>query len=240
MKHWVLIFVAIFWGSGAMAGEVRVAVASNFLTTAETIAAEFEKATGHKVLLSHGSTGQLYTQIDLGAPYDVFLAGDVERPELLRLSEKANLTESYALGRLALAARVPVSVDTAQDVFAGRAAVLADPIVAPYGKAATRAMERLKLDTATFRPLLVANVGQVASVFATGNADLAFVAVSQLPLIDAPYVLGLSELIPDIRQDAALLRRSEGNEAAAAFWDWMFSPATADIIEAAGYGLPGE
>ncbi|NNE81726.1 MAG: molybdate ABC transporter substrate-binding protein [Silicimonas sp.] len=240
MKRWVLSLVVCVWGVGCLADEVRVAVASNFLGTVEALAPEFQADTGHSLVLSHGSTGQLYTQIDLGAPFDVFLAGDRERPALLLQNGKAREVRSYALGRLALVSRVPLETDKVGEAFAGRTAALADPIAAPYGKAATRAMERLKLDTATFRPILVANVGQVASVFATGNAEFAFVAVSQLPQLDAPHVLALDDLIPDIRQDAALLPRAQGNDAALAFWEWLFTPRAAGLIEAAGYGLPTE
>ncbi len=237
MKRWVLIAISTLWASLAAAEEVTVAVAANFLTTAEKIAADFEAATGHRVVLSHGSTGQLYSQIEFGAPFDIFLSADQERPAALSASGKASRTATYALGQLVVASRVPLSRDTAAETFAGRTAALADPIVAPYGKAATRAMERLKLDTATFRPVLVANVGQVGAIFSTGNADIAFVARSQLPQLQAHYVLSLDGLVPDLPQDAAFLERAAGNVAAVAFWDWLFSDDTAAVIEAAGYGV---
>ena len=238
MIRWVLTTFALVWGAGAVAGDLTVAVASNFLTTAEEIVAGFEKTTGHSVALSHGSTGQLYAQIDLGAPFDIYLAADQERPALLLASGKATEVRTYALGQLVVAARIPVSRESAAEAFAGRTVALADPIVAPYGKAATTAMEKLKLDTASFRPVLVTNVGQVGSVFATGNADIAFVAKSQLPRLDAPFTLDLAGIVSPISQDAARLARSEGNEAADAFWAWLFSAEAAQVIEAAGYGLP--
>ena len=238
MKHWIASVLIGFAGSAATAGEMTLAVASNFLTTAEVLVDAFEAETGHDVTLTHGATGGLYAQIDLGAPFDVFLAADLDRPQRLRENGKAVETRTYALGRLVLAARLPVTVETAPEALTGKTVALADPTVAPYGKAATRAMERLKLDTATFRHVLVANVGQVASVFATGNADAAFVAASQLPRLDAPHVLPLDGLLEDVQQGAALLARGADNEAAGAFWDWLSSDAARGLIEAAGYGLP--
>lgn len=235
----VLILLLLMLGAGsAFAGGVTVAVAANFLTTAEAIAERFESETGHSVTLAHGSTGQIFAQIEAGAPFDVFLSADARRPELLEESGKAVEVRAYALGRLVLVSKDEVSRDTAAERFVGRTAALADPTVAPYGLAATAAMERLNLDTATFRPVLVANVGQVATVFATGNADFAFVSASQLPQIDAPHVLELGGLYPPIVQSAALLPRASENPAARAFWDWLFSDGSRSLIEASGYDLP--
>ena len=234
----ILVFLLLLISRPVLAGEVTVAVASNFLETAEDIAARFKTATGHEVTLAHGSTGQIYAQIEAGAPFDVFLSADALRPDLLK---KAGLTaevRTYALGRLVLVSKVAVSRESAAEAFVGKTAALADPTVAPYGLAATAAMERLKLDTATFRPVLVTNVGQVATVFVTGNADFAFVSAAQLPLIDAPFELDLDGLYPAIVQDAALLQRASDNDAARAFWDWIFSEDSRALIGAAGYDLP--
>ena len=240
MKRWGVSFLLLVWSQASWAGEVTVAVASNFLTTAETIARDFEADTGHKVVISHGSTGQLFAQIDLGAPFDIFLAGDQERPEVLRAAGKTIKTRVYAFGRLSLVSTSPVTIEAASVQVRDKTVALADPTVAPYGKAATRAMERLSLDTATFRPVLVANVGQVASVFATGNADMAFVADAQVEQLGAAHVLSLDGLIPDIRQDAAFMARADGNEAATAFWEWLASEKGQALIAASGYGLPPE
>jgi len=228
-------FFVLLWGQSAFAGEVTVAVASNFLPTAQKIAAAFEAETGHDVILSNGSTGLLYAQITNGAPFDLFLSADEERPNLLREAGLALETRPYAIGGLALLSNEPVSADTAGDIFAGKTAALADPTVAPYGRAATRAMEALGLDTASFRPVMVANVGQVASIFATGNADLAFVAVAQLDRLTAPHVLVLEGVAPEIRQDAALL---SDDAVARAFWAWLARPETEALIVADGYASP--
>ena len=173
MRRWGITFFAVIWASTALAGEVTVAVASNFLTTAEKIAAAFAEETGHRVTLSNGSTGLLFAQISNGAPFDVFLSADQERPRRLQDEGRALEVQSYAVGALALISREPLTPEDATVAFAGKTVALADPTVAPYGRAATRAMENLRLDTATFRPALLTNVGQVASIFQTGNADLA-------------------------------------------------------------------
>lgn len=234
----ILLILLLLVSRPALAGEVTVAVAANFLVTAEEIAARFEDATGHSVTLAHGSTGQIYAQIEAGAPFDIFLSADARRPELLNEAGLAADVRTYALGRLVLVSTEPVTRETVSDAFAGKTAALADPTVAPYGLAATAAMERLGLDTATFRPVLVANVGQVATVFATGNAQFAFISASQLPLVDAPHVFDLDGLHPAILQDAALLKRSAENAAAQEFWTWLFSDDSRALIEAAGYDLP--
>ncbi len=221
-----------------MADEVTVAVAANFLPTAEVIAESFEAETEHTVVLTHGSTGQLYAQIVSGAPIDLFLSADHIRPSALRRDGLATAAKTYAYGRLVLISRAVVTPDNAAEAFAGQRVGLADPIVAPYGLAATSAMERLKLDTATFQPLLVSNVGQVATLFATGNADLAFVSASLLPRLDAPFILPLEGRHRLIRQDAALLDRADGNEAATAFWAYLFSDRARVLIEAGGHGAP--
>lgn len=235
MKFRGFALIALVWGQVAVADEVMVAVASNFLTTAERISAAFEAETGHDVVLSNGATGLLYAQISNGAPFDVFLSADTERPERLLAEGRALAVKTYAVGTLVLLSNVAVTVETAPEVFRGRTVALADPTVAPYGRAATRAMEALSLDTATFRPVMVANVGQVASVFATGNSDLAFVATSQRDRVEAPHVLRLDGIAPEIRQDAALL---SDDAAARAFWDFLSRPDTLALIAEAGYDTP--
>ena len=221
-----------------LAEDVSIAVASNFLPAAEEIAADFERLTGHEVTLSHGSTGQIFALISNGAPFEIFLAADRERPFALLESEKASEVRTYARGRLHLVSRRKVTLDSAPEDVIGQNVALADPILAPYGLAATAAMEGLQLDTAAFQPLPVANVAQAATLFATGNADFAFVSASLLPDLNAPFDLALDGLHPPIRQDAAFLKAAAENEAAVAFWEYLFSEDAAKRIEAGGYDLP--
>ena len=238
MKHAFASLVLACWAGLATAADVTLAVSSNFATTALKLAAEFEDETGFSIGISHGATGHLYTQVVRGAPFDVLLAGDAERPALLLANGRATETRAYAVGRLVLVSRDPLTRKSAALVLEGKNVALADPIAAPYGKASTRAMERLKLDTADFKTLLVINVGQVATLFKTGNADAAFLAASQVPFLDAPEVFDLEDLIPDIPQHAAFLARASENEAAHAFWDWLATASAQDLIAESGYDLP--
>ncbi|NNL18477.1 MAG: molybdate ABC transporter substrate-binding protein [Boseongicola sp.] len=219
----------------AFAEEVLIAVASNFVTTAEELAEAFQATSDHTAVVAHGSTGALYAQIVSGAPYDVFFSADAERPRLLDEAGLALDVKTYALGRLVLVSNDGVDLAAATEAFSGRRVALADPMVAPYGAAAVLVMENLELDTATFQPLLVTNVGQVATLFVTGNADLAFLAEAQLPLVGSAEVTVLDGRYPGIRQDAALLARSESNPAAEAFWAFLQSDAAAEVIAMNGY-----
>ena len=235
LSIWLIL---LSFARAALADDVTIAVASNFLPIAEQIAADFERETGHTVTISHGSTGQLFALISNGAPFDVFLAADRERPAALLESGLASEVRTYALGRLFLVSRKKVLIRDAPEAFIGANVALADPILAPYGLASTAAMEGLGVDTATFQPLPVANVAQAATLFATGNADIAFVAASLLPLLDSPYQLSLEGLHPPIRQDAAFLSTSEDSIAAVAFWAYLLSEKARPRILAGGYALP--
>ena len=236
--RWLTFLTSLFWTFAAVAGEVTVAVASNFVETAGQLVAVFERDTDHTVRLVHGSTGQLYAQIVNGAPFDIFLAADQARPARVVADGLALEARSYALGRLVLVSRSLIEPETAAQELVGTTVALADPTVAPYGLAATRAMERLELDTATFRPVLVTNVGQVATIFATGNADAAFLSATQAVSLEAENVLSLTGLHPEIRQDAAFLNRAGGNDAADAFWQMLFSDEARNVIASNSYDLP--
>jgi molybdate transport system substrate-binding protein len=231
----LLLCLALILPSVAPAETVTVAVASNALPAAEALARAFTDRTETEVRLSSGSTGALYAQIVAGAPFDVFLAADAIRPARLSGDGRAKAVATYAIGRIVLVSRAEMSLTEAAAAFEGRTVALADPLVAPYGLVAVRAMERLGLDTATFRTVIVSNVGQVASLFATGNADLAFVAASQLRDLKAPFVVSLDAVAPPVRQDAALV--GDG-DAARAFWDFLFSQDGAAILRAYGFGSP--
>lgn len=236
MNRSLIALCTVFWPSTVLAEDVVVAVASNFLTTAETMVAAFEQETGHSVILEFGATGLLFAQINSGAPFDVLLAADAMRPAELLADGRASAVATYAVGSLVLLASEPVEVETLSDTLAGEPVALADPILAPYGNAAISTMERLGLDTATFQPLLVENAGQVASIFASGQAAYAFAAASSVSETEAAHVLDLEEVAPPIRQDAALL--SPENPAASAFWEWLLSESGRAIIAEAGYRLP--
>jgi molybdate transport system substrate-binding protein len=233
----------------AAADEVSVAVASNFRLPAEEIATAFHAATGHEAQISSASTGMLYAQISNGAPFDVFLAADAERPRLL---EEAALgipgtRRTYALGELSLWSASPALAETACRAVLDNPGeiriAIANPAIAPYGLAAKQFLERSGL-WARVEPRLVygENIAQTLQFVATGNAQLGFVARAQLadPRLppascrwDVP-----NEMHAPIEQQSIALLRGAGNPAVQAFLDFLQSAAAADIIMAFGYRLP--
>ena len=233
----------------AHADEVTVAVAANFLLPLESLAAEFESTTGHDVAISPGSTGQLYAQIVNGAPFDVLLAADAERPRLLAESGlgDADTRFTYALGRLALWSRDPALVDDALLERLGdldfRFLAIAEPAIAPYGAAARETLESLglwELFTADSRIVRGQSIAQTFAMIETRNAELGFIALSQAVAYDgdASWAVVAPERHAPIRQDAILLVRASGSPAARQFLDFLRSPAAAAIIESFGYGIP--
>lgn len=230
-----LLLSFVVFASPLRAETVSVAVAANALDVAEAIATAFSDETGHEVTVSHGATGTLYAQIVSGAPFDIFLSADAERPARLVDEGLAEEARPYAYGRLILVGHESLGPDTVAEAFEGKTVALADPLVAPYGYEAVRVMERLKLDTGRFRVVVAANIGQAAALFQTRNADFAFLAASQASAVSAPSTLSLDGVAQPIRQDAALLR---DGEAIRGFWDFLFSEAGRAIFAAHGYGLP--
>lgn len=237
------LFLAAF-GAVAQAGQATVAVASNFLTTARLLGAEFEVRTGHTLRLAHGSTGRLYAQITTGAPFDVFLAADQQRPALLESAGLVRARRSYAEGRLVLVGRegIFLSREDLRAALTGRRVALADPEVAPYGAAAAEVMRGANVDPQTdhLRLYFGENVGQTANILVTGNAELAFLSASQVSsLPDADWsILSLDGLHAPVLQDAVLLERAAANDAAFAFFGFLASDLAADILADAGYGVP--
>lgn len=237
-------------GSPAEAGEVTVAVATNFLNPLKRLTQEFQKRQGHTVRIVSGSTGKLYAQIMHGAPFDVFLAADAERPrKLAELHPPRAVPDTrftYALGKLVLWSRDPERLSGDGVAFLqGKQfnhLAMANPDTAPYGRAAKSFLERLKL-SGELAPLIVQgeNIGQAFQFTATGNAEIGLVALSQImdPRIK---INGSQWTVPDhlydpIEQDAILLTRGQTNPAASAFLDFLKSAAARALIQSYGYGL---
>lgn len=227
------------------AGEVRLAVAANFLAPLLELEEAFEAQTAHDLVISSGSTGQLYAQIVNGAPFDILLAADQARPGLLaeRGLGVPGSVFTYAVGRLALWSADPERVDATTLAGLGTASfrwlAIAEPDVAPYGTAAGQTLERLGLFEALEGRLVRGqNVAQAFAMTATGNAELGLVALSQAVSFEGPasYAVVPAALHDPIRQDAILLARAEGNDAAEAFARFLGSGDAARIIEAFGYG----
>ncbi|WP_226782228.1 molybdate ABC transporter substrate-binding protein [Oceaniglobus trochenteri] len=240
MRRALLILSLMIAGQVARAETVTVAVAANLLSTAQGLVAAYEADHPHRVELVHGSTGKLYAQIRAGAPFDIFLAADAERPELLEQEGLTAARRAYALGLIALVT-APGLANDAATLDSVRLSI-ADPKVAPYGRAAEQALRHLGVDTGTARLILGESVGQVAVFFATGNVDAAVISVSQLAQVRAERALDVHAIdqatFDPIRQEGVLLARSGDSPAAQSFWGWLESPVALAILDKAGYGRP--
>jgi len=245
MKILLATLAALIGVAPARAGDTQVAVAANFTAPAKAISAAFTAATGHTATLSFGSSGAFYTQLSHGAPFEVFLSADAERPKKAEDEGFAvpGTRFTYAIGRLVLYSTDAALVDRRGDVlrrgtFAHIA--VADPATAPYGTAAITAMTRLGV-VAALSPRLVtgSSITQAFQFVATGAAELGFVAASQV--VDVPG--GSRWLVPvrlhdPIDQQAVLLKTGAANPAAAAFVAFLKGPAATAIIRRFGYDLP--
>ena len=227
------------------ADTVRVAVASNFSTVLEKLARIFEADTGHVVLSSPGSTGRHYTQIVNGAPFDLFLAADQERPQLLEQQDRIvpGTRITYATGRLVLWSPDARLVDPEGLILQSgnfRHLAIANPRLAPYGKAAQQALESMALWEKLMAKLVQGeNISQTLQFVASGNAELGFIAYSQwLEMTENPG--GSTWLVPPelhepVAQQAVLL---QDKPAARDFLRFLQSDTAMDLIAATGYGLP--
>ena len=233
----------------ARADTLTVAVASNFTPVLKTLSARFESATGHDVRISSASTGKLYAQIVNGAPFDVLLAADSRRPELLETASLAIAGSrfTYAIGQLVLWSRDPgvLSNDCIKELGkpdVGRIAI-ANPETAPYGAAARETMIKLDAwDRLRNQVVRGENVAQALQFVATGNASLGFVAAAQLgagSLPQATCVWRVPQYFHSaIEQQAVLLKRAGENDVAAKFLDFLRGPVARQVISEHGYTLP--
>lgn len=236
---------AILLSLCASAADVNVAVAANFTGPMERIAPAFEKATGHKAVIAYGTVGKFYAQIRNGAPFDVLVSADDETPMRLEKDGLA-LPESrftYAIGKLVLWSAKPGLVDDKGEVLKHgdfRHLAIANPKMAVYGAAATDVMTKLGVNGSLEGKIVLGeNITQAYQFVATGNADLGFVALSQI-YKDGQFAAGSRwmvppELYPVLRQDAVLLTRGKGNPAADAFLAYLKSDAARKVIAAYGY-----
>jgi molybdate transport system substrate-binding protein len=232
----------------AAAGEVHVAVAANFAAPMEKIAAEFARDTGNKALVSSGGSGKLYAQIKNGAPFEVFLSADEATPAKL---EKEGLGVAgsrfpYAFGRLVLWSPKPGYVDPQGSILEQgkfRHLAIANPKLAPYGRAAQEVLEKQGV-WQVLQPRLVfgENITQTHQFVSSGNAELGFVALSQIQP-DRAERQGSFWLVPQalhapLRQDAILLARGNGKTAAEQLLKYLKSDKATAIIKRYGYDLP--
>jgi len=243
----ILLLALLLMTSISSAATTLVAVAANFTKPMTEIAAAFEKSTGHKASLSFGSSGKFVSQFENGGPFEVFLSADDKGPIKLEQSGLAvpNTRFTYALGKLVLWSATPGLVDDQGQVLSKggfKHIALADPKLAPYGEAAVEVMKNRGLFD-KLQPVFVQgeNIAQTHQFVSTGNAELGFVAFSQV--IDNGKIAGgsgwiiPSDLYKPIRQDAILMKTGAENPAAPALMQFLKSPEALAIIRKYGYDL---
>lgn len=241
----VLVFLLSAPGS-SRAETALVAVAANFAKVAAELETRFEQSSEHTIDVAIGSTGKLYAQVTNGAPFDVLLAADQERPQRLEESGLAlrGSRRTYAVGRLVLWSPDPQGLagDGAAVLRAGsfRSLAIANPRLAPYGAAAAETLQALGLYKALRNRLVMGeNVGQAHVMVASGNAELGLIALSSV-VRPGQGQAGSGWVVPvrlyaPIRQDAVLLNRGAENPAALEFLDFLSSSFAIEIIERYGY-----
>ena len=237
-----LLFLLLWFSLPLAAEEIRVAAASNFKHALQEISRQFEMRSGHKVRLIHASTGKLYAQIVNAAPFDIFLAADSRRPQLLeqqgQIVEASRFT--YAIGRLVLwtpeRGKLEQPIETLRKAGFSRLAI-ANPKLAPYGAAAQQLLQSQNLWQPLQRKLVRGeNVGQAYQFIKTGNAQLGFVAQALIKRpgvsIEGSYWLVPQSMHDPIQQQAVLLRDSPATRA---FVEFMRSQQVINILSEFGY-----
>ena len=232
---------------GARADDLSVAVAANFTAPMKQIATDFEKNTGHKLLVSYGATGKFYAQIKNGAPFEVLLSADDDIPAKL-VKEGAAVSGSqftYALGKLVLWSSRPAVVDAQGLVLKSgdfKHIALANPKLAPYGAAAVQTLQALGLyDSLSPKFVTGENITQTHQFVSTGNALLGFVALSQVLVngkIEGSSWVVPAKLYTPIRQDAVILENGKGKPAAEALMKYLQSAKATAVVKSFGYELP--
>jgi molybdate transport system substrate-binding protein len=242
------LFFAALLPVKAMAAEATIAVATNFSVTLEGLQKDFEASGQHRLAIISGATGKLATQIIAGAPFDLFLSADDEATAKLAATGRT-VTGSeftYAIGTLALFSADPrlITSDGAAVLKAGNFSrlAIANPKLAPYGRAAEMVMQVLGVADALREKIVMGeNIAQTFQIIDTGNAELGFVALSQILASHAgrqgSHWIVPSSLHEPIRQNAVLLARAKDNAAAKAFLEFLRSPSARAKIVAAGYAI---
>lgn len=238
-------WLVLLASSSACADEIKVAVAANFLAPLQQIAQQFSAETGHQVLISSGATGQLFTQIKHGAPFAILVSADQKTPAKL-LAEKLAVSGSaftYARGQLVLWSADAKQVDAAGEVLRQgqfKHLAIANPKTAPYGQAATEVLAKLGLSAKLAGQLVQGdNISQTKQFVDSGNAELGFVALSQVykdgkPGQGSVWMVPLEDYAP-LYQDAVLLNSGADDAAAKALLAYLKLPAAKAIMHQYGY-----
>lgn len=245
---YLLFFIALciqFIGTPSSANEANAAVASNFTITMRQLVKDFEANSLHTMRVSYGSSGKIYAQIMNGAPFHLFLSADQEKPIEL-ISHGAAIENSrftYATGALSLWTQSPGLKSNAEVLTQAEnkyRLAIANPKLAPYGRAAQQVIDKLRLDKSDKVKLIYGeNIAQTFQFVSTRNAQYGLVANAQLKLLDniSPEQVWPipAHLHQAIKQDAVLLKRGQDNQAALAFMDFLRSSKAQDIIASHGY-----
>ncbi|MDX2205262.1 MAG: molybdate ABC transporter substrate-binding protein [Hyphomicrobiaceae bacterium] len=233
---------AVSW-SQAKAGEAKLAVAANFTEPVREIGKGFERTTGHRLVLSLSASGQFYAQITQGAPFDILLSADQATPAKAIAEGHAvgGTAFTYAVGRLVLFSKTAGLVEGEKTLKEGKFAkvAIANPATAPYGAAAVAAMKALGVYAALQPKIVQGNsIAQTFQFVDTGNAEVGFVALSQVALVEGGSRWTVPQsLYAAIAQDAVLLKPGAGNDAARAFLAYLKGPEARRVIVRFGYGL---
>jgi molybdate transport system substrate-binding protein len=245
IKKWLGSILLCVFGLSAEAKSVHVAVAANFSNTMKSLVKEFEKTSEYQIALSSGSSGKFYAQIKQGAPYELFFSADQAKPDALEKDGlvTANSRFTYAIGHLVLWSVRPDFVNKIETKLKGGAfnkLAIANPKLAPYGAATLQVLSHLGLiDETQARWVRAENIAQTYQFVHSGNADLGFVALSQL-LGKKNMIEGFYWLVPDnmhqpIKQDVVLLKRAAQNQGAKTFLDFIHTEKAQTIIAEYGY-----
>lgn len=241
------VAMALALPASAQAAEVNVAVAANFTAPMKVIAAEFARDTGHQANTAFGSSGKFYAQIRNGAPFQMLLSADDETPARLVREGLADPASrfTYSIGTLVLWSAKPGLIDSDAGVLrSGRynKLAIANPRLAPYGKAAEEVLAGMGLLAGARAKFVIGeNIAQTYQFARTGNADIGFVSLSQV-MQDGKLGGGSAWIVPGrlytpIRQDAVILSSGKGNAAALALADYLKTDKVKAIIRSYGYQI---
>jgi len=247
IKQFLAAACLLLAAASAQAGQVHVAVASNFLPALELVAKKFEAGSGHRLTVSSGSSGKLYAQIKNGAPFDILLSADAKRPQKLEEEQMAvpGSRYTYALGRLALWSLQARMVDNEGRVLKQgqfKHLAIANPKTAPYGEAAQEALRKMGVwDALQARLVQGEDIGQTFQFVASGNAELGLVSLAQVKAAQGKFQ-GSYWVVPQalhqpIAQQAVLLVKGRDNPAAREFLEFLNGKEARAVIESLGYGL---
>ncbi|MBW8880496.1 MAG: molybdate ABC transporter substrate-binding protein [Asticcacaulis sp.] len=238
------VTLAAFLPFATHAADVQVAVAANFTDAAKDIATAFEKKTGNKVVMTFGSSGTFLSQIEQGAPFEVLLSADAERPAKLEADGYgvAGTRFVYAWGTLVLWSATPGFVDNKGDVLAKSRfehLAIADPAAAPYGVAAVETLKKMGLyDALTPKIVKGSSIAQAYSFVNSGSAELGFIALSQVYRFPRGSVWSVPKAYyTPIDQQAILLKPGANDSAAKVYLTFLKSPEAVAIIRSYGYDV---